>query len=87
MNVCIMKRVFKHKRIFTIPIVSFRQFSGSTFDFSSHHNLFWFLHFLFFSLQTEPGYYEDDEFGIRIEDIMYTVEADTDVRIIINITC
>lgn len=26
----------------------------------------------------EPGYYEDDEFGIRIEDIMYTVEADTD---------
>ncbi|XP_072017527.1 xaa-Pro aminopeptidase 1-like [Amphiura filiformis] len=26
----------------------------------------------------EPGYYEDNVFGIRIEDIMYTVEAETD---------
>ncbi|XP_072018564.1 xaa-Pro aminopeptidase 1-like [Amphiura filiformis] len=26
----------------------------------------------------EPGYYEDYSFGIRIEDIMYTVEAETD---------
>ena len=29
---------------------------------------------------SEPGYYEDNSFGIRIEDIMYTVEADTEVK-------
>ncbi|XP_072019583.1 xaa-Pro aminopeptidase 1-like isoform X1 [Amphiura filiformis] len=28
-------------------------------------------------LSDEPGYYEDNSFGIRIEDIMYTVEAET----------
>ena len=28
---------------------------------------------------SEPGYYEDGKFGIRIENIMLTVKADTKV--------
>ena len=27
----------------------------------------------------EPGYYQDGEFGIRIEDVMCSVEAETEV--------
>lgn len=37
-----------------------------------------YVHFSF----PEPGYYEDNEFGIRIEDIVMVVKADTKVKLV-----
>ena len=34
---------------------------------------------LFMPLHAEPGYYQDGEFGIRIEDVMCSVKAETEV--------
>lgn len=38
-------------------------------------------------LYIEPGYYEDGEFGVRIESLMLITKADTEVFLLIVFLC